>query len=158
MYILGISCYYHDAAACMLKDGKIAAAAAEERFTRKKHDNDFPINAIKFCLKEAGVSAKQLDFVGFYEKPLLKFDRIIETAVKTYPKSFWMFCKAIPEWLTKKLRLPTTLRKRLGYDGRVYFIDHHKSHASSAFFLSPFKEAAIITADGIGEWLSLIHI
>ncbi len=154
MYILGISCYYHDSAACILKDGKIVAAAAEERFTRKKHDNSFPINAINFCLREARITPKQLDYVGFYEKPLLKFDRIIETAVKKYPKSFWMFYKALPEWLTKKLRLPSTLRKKLKYNGKIYFINHHLSHAASAFFLSPFHDSVIVTADGIGEWQS----
>ncbi len=155
MYILGISCYYHDSAACLLKDGKIIAAAAEERFTRKKHDNSFPINAINFCLNFAKIKPNDVDYIAFYEKPFQKFDRIITTAVKTYPYGFINFYKALPEWITTKLRLPKTIRKKLRYNNELFFINHHLSHASSAFFLSPFEEAAIVTVDGIGEWNSV---
>ena len=154
MYILGVSCYYHDSAACLLKDGMIVATAAEERFTRKKHDNSFPENAIKYCLDFEGIKINDVEYIGFYEKPFTKFGRILQTAIRTYPFGFWMFFKAVPEWLTTKLRLPSTIRKKLKYKGEVYFVDHHKSHAASTFYLSGFKEAAILTIDGIGEWNS----
>lgn len=152
LFILGISCFYHDSAACLLKDGKIVAAAEEERFTRKKHDNNFPLNAIKYCLKEGKISVRDIDIIGFYEKPLIKFERILQTAVETYPFSFMYFFKAIPTWLNEKLRIRYILKKKLNYNGKVLFIDHHMSHASSAFFVSPFKKAAILTVDGVGEW------
>ncbi len=152
MHILGISCYYHDSAACLLKDGEIIAAAQEERFTRKRHDQDFPINAIKYCLKEAGIEVKDLDYIGFYDKPLLKFERILYQYLATFPRSFLSFHKAIPLWLRKKLWIPHTIKKELDYDGEVLMIEHHMSHAASAYTVSEFDEAAIITVDGVGEW------
>ena len=152
MYILGISCYYHDAAAALLKDGIVVAAAEEERFTRKKHDSSFPINAINYCLKEAGIEGKCLDYVGFYEKPILKFERLLSQHLEMFPKSFWSFYKAMPSWLNEKLRVPGTIRKKLGYKGEILFVEHHLAHAASSFLVSPFKEAAILTVDGIGEW------
>jgi len=152
MYILGISCYYHDAAACLIKDGKLIAAAEEERFTRKKHDSSFPINAIDFCLKEANISSKELSFIGFYEKPLLKFERILSQHLEMFPYSFWSFYKTIPNWLSEKLRIPKIIKKKLKYKGDILFIDHHLAHASSSFLVSPFKNAAILTVDGVGEW------
>jgi len=151
-YILGISCYYHDSAACIVKDGLLLAAAEEERFTRQKHDNSFPINAVKFCLAKAGITAKELDYVVFYEKPLVKFERILHTFAKTFPKSFWYFYKAIPSWVNEKLRVEKVIRKKIKYKGQVLFVPHHLSHAASCFLVSPFKESAIITCDGVGEW------
>lgn len=152
MYILGISCFYHDAAAALIKDGQLIAAAEEERFTRKKHDTSFPINAIKFCLEQAGITAQQLDYVGFYEKPISKFDRLLSQHIEMFPRSFWSFYKAMPSWLVEKLRVPTVIRKKLGYKGRIIFIDHHMAHAASSYLVSPFTESAIMTADGVGEW------
>jgi len=152
MYILGISAYYHDSAACLLKNGEIIAAAEEERFTRIKHDSSFPNNAIKYCLKEAKISASQLSYVGFYEKPIVKFERILQTFTECYPSGFWMFHGAMPAWINEKLRVRSIIRKKLGFKGKIVFIDHHTSHASSAFFVSPFKKAAIMTVDGVGEW------
>jgi len=154
MNILGISCHYHDSAASLVKNGVLVAAAEEERFTRKKHDNSFPTNAIEYCLKEGKIIADEVDVAAFYDKPMLKFDRILHTSVEYFPKSFGMFCEAVPQWLTEKLRIPSLLKNRIGYRGEVMFIEHHKSHAASAFFVSPFEEAAIVTVDGIGEWTS----
>jgi len=151
-YILGISCYYHDSAACLIKDGVIVAVAEEERFTREKHDNAFPINTINFCLAKAGITSKELDYVVFYEKPLVKFERILHTFAKTFPKSFWYFYKAIPSWMNEKLRIEKMIRKKIKYKGQVLFVPHHLSHAASCFLVSPFKESAIITCDGVGEW------
>ncbi len=152
--ILGISAYYHDSAAALVVDGRIVAAAQEERFTRKKHDPEFPTNAVAYCLKTAGITAEQLDYVGFYDKPLLKFDRLLETYVAYAPAGFSSFLGAMPIWLRKKLHLPRVLRKELGgaYKRRFVFPEHHESHAASAFFPSPFEEAAIMTLDGVGEW------
>ncbi|MCD6455869.1 MAG: hypothetical protein J7K81_03650, partial [Methanophagales archaeon] len=152
MYILGISCYYHDAAAGLLKDGKIVAAAQEERFTRKKHDDSFPANAIKFCLAHAGITSRQLDYVGFYDKPLVKFDRILETFISVAPRGVKFFTVAMPIWLRQKLWIKDLIRKELEYDGEIIFAEHHLSHAASAFFASPFEDAAILTIDGVGEW------
>ena len=152
MYILGISCYYHDAAATLLKDGKIVAAAQEERFTRKKHDDSFPVNAIKFCLTHEGITSKQLDYVGFYDKPLVKFDRILETFISVAPQGVRFFMVAMPIWIRKKLWIKDLIRKELEYDGELIFTEHHQSHAASAFFASPFEDAAILTVDGVGEW------
>ncbi len=152
MYILGVSCYYHDASACLLKDGKILAAVEEERFTRKKHDNSFPINAIKFCLKQENISINQVAYVAFYEKPLLKFERLLCQHLEMFPKSLPSFCKALPSWMTEKLRVPAAFRKKLGYKGDILFIEHHLAHAASSYLVSPFKEAAILTVDGVGEW------
>jgi len=152
MNILGISAFYHDSAACLIQDGRIVAAASEERFTRKKHDHDFPANAIAYCLKAGGIEVKDLDYVGFYDKPLVKFERILYTYMATFPKSFPSFMKAIPLWLHEKLWIPSTIRKKLGYKGPILFADHHESHAASSFLVSPYDEAAILTVDGVGEW------
>ncbi len=152
MNILGISCWYHDAAACLLRDGRIVAAAQEERFTRKKHDPSFPRNAIDYCLREGGVTAKDLDIVAFYDKPFLKFERLLETYLSYTPKGLKSFIKAMPLWLKLKLWIPDLLSKELDYDGPLVFPEHHESHAASAFFPSPFERAAFITTDGVGEW------
>jgi carbamoyltransferase len=152
--ILGISAFYHDSAAALVRDGKIIAAAQEERFTRKKHDFAFPQNAIEYCLKEAGISYPDLDHVAFYDKPLLKFERLLETYFAYAPAGFGSFLQAMPLWLREKLHLPRLLDKGLGrqFKGRYLFLEHHESHAASAFFPSPFEEAAILTVDGVGEW------
>lgn len=152
MYILGISCFYHDSAAAILKDGQLIAAAHEERFTRKKHDFRFPVHAIKYCLSEAGIAAKDLDYVGFYDKPFIKFERILYTYLATFPRSLPSFLKAVPLWIKEKLWIPQIIKKELVYDGPVLFAEHHMSHAASAFLVSPFDEAAILTIDGVGEW------
>src|SRR3989338_3926650 len=150
--ILGISCFYHDSAACLVQDGKIVAAAQEERFTRKKHDFEFPRHAIDFCLKEGGITVRDLDLVAFYEKPFLKFERILETYLAYAPKGFGSFLKAMPLWMKHRLWIPDLIRKELSYEGKMIFPEHHESHAASAFFPSPFEQAAILTADGVGEW------
>jgi carbamoyltransferase len=154
MNILGISAFYHDSAAALLVDGKIAAAAQEERFTRKKHDQDFPVHAIDYCLEEAGIGPEEIDLVGFYDKPYLKFDRLLETYLAYAPLGFKSFLEAMPPWLSKKLHLRREMRRGLrnGYRKRFVFTLHHESHAASAFFPSPFEEAAILTLDGVGEW------
>ncbi|AFH50427.1 Putative carbamoyl transferase [Ignavibacterium album JCM 16511] len=152
MYILGISAFYHDSAACIVKDGEIIAAAQEERFTRKKHDHNFPQKAIEYCLKEAGISAKQLDLVAFYDKPFLKFERLLETYLTYAPVGFKSFIKAIPLWIKEKLWMKEMIKDKLEYEGKVIFPEHHESHAASAFYPSPFQKAAIITMDGVGEW------
>ncbi|MEE9499814.1 MAG: carbamoyltransferase [Candidatus Omnitrophota bacterium] len=152
MYILGISAYYHDSAAAILKDGEILAAAQEERFTRKKHDHSFPGNAISYCLRIAKISAGELDYVAFYDKPFIKFERILETYLAYAPFGIKSFIKAVPLWIRKKIWMRDLIRKELGYDGPIIFPEHHESHAASAFFPSPFKEAAILTIDGVGEW------
>jgi len=150
--ILGISCYYHDSAACLVRDGEIVAAAQEERFTRKKHDFEFPRRAIDFCLKEAQITSRELDFVAFYEKPFLKFERILETYLAYAPKGFNSFLRAMPLWMKHRLWIPDLIRKELNYEGKLIFPEHHESHAASAFFPSPFEHAAFLTADGVGEW------
>ena len=152
--ILGISAFYHDSAAALVVDGRIVAAAQEERFTRRKHDHHFPSNAIAYCLREAGITPVDLDYVGFYDKPLVKFDRLIETYAAFAPASFKSYLKALPLWLKSKLHLQREMDRALGgeYRGRFVFADHHESHAASAFFPSPFEEAAILTLDGVGEW------
>jgi carbamoyltransferase len=152
MNILGISCFYHDSAAALIQDGLLVAAAQEERFTRKKHDQDFPANAIHYCLQEGGIQAQDLDYIGFYDKPLTKFERLLTTYVATFPKSLPSFLKAMPIWLKEKLWIPQRIREELGDAGKLLFVEHHLSHAASAFFVSPFSEAAILTADGVGEW------
>jgi carbamoyltransferase len=152
MYILGISAFYHDSAACLLKDAEIVAAAQEERFTRKKHDPSFPSNAIQYCLDYAGINGKALDYVAFYDKPLLKFERILETYLSYAPSGIGSFLKAMPLWIKKKLWLKELIRGELGYSGQVFFPEHHESHAASAYFPSPYQEAAFITMDGVGEW------
>jgi len=152
--ILGISAFYHDSAAALVVDGEVVAAAQEERFTRKKHDEGFPQHAIEYCLQEAGLRAENLDYVGFYDKPLLKFERLLETYLAYAPVGFQSFLTAIPLWLKKKLYLTRELNRGLGhaYRKRYVFTEHHESHAASAFFPSPFEEAAILTVDGVGEW------
>jgi len=152
MYILGISAYYHDSAACIVKDGRILAAAQEERFSRKKHDHLFPKNAIEFCLIYAGIKSSNLDLVAFYDKPFLKFERLLETYLTFSPVGIQSFIKAMPLWIKEKLWMKDLIKKELGYEGKIIFPEHHESHAASAFFPSPFKEAAILTMDGVGEW------
>ncbi len=152
MNILGISAWYHDAAACLVRDGEIVAAAQEERFTRKKHDPDYPANAIESCLRIGGIRPDQLDAVGFYDKPFLKFERILETYLACAPRGLESFRMAMPVWLSEKLFLPDRIRRQIGPDVPILFAEHHVSHAASAFYPSPFEEAAIMTVDGVGEW------
>ena len=152
MNILGISAFYHDSAACLVKDGEIIAAAQEERFTRKKHDAAFPKKAIEYCLEEAGIYAADLDYVGFYDKPFVKFERILETYLSIAPKGLKQFLSAMPIWLKEKLWTRSNIRSNLEYSGPILFSEHHESHAASAFYPSPFEEAAILTMDGVGEW------
>lgn len=152
MNILGISAFYHDSAACLVRDGDIVAAAQEERFTRKKHDFDFPAQAAQYCLKSQGLSSADLDYVVFYDKPVLKFERLLQTYVTTAPQGFTSYAKALPLWLKHKLWIPDTIKSELEYDGEILFTEHHQSHAGSAFFPSPFEKAAILTIDGVGEW------
>jgi carbamoyltransferase len=153
MYILGISCYYHDAAAALLHDGQLVAAAEEERFSRVKHDFGFPKNAIQFCLDTAGIHGKDIDYVVFFEKPFRKFDRILMSVLQTYPKSWKVFRESMITWMIDKLWVASTLQSELGISKeQVLFCDHHLSHAASAFLCSPFEEAAILTVDGVGEW------
>jgi len=152
MYILGLSAYYHDSAACLLRDGEIVAAAQEERFTRKKHDEGFPSNAVEFCLRYAGITIDEVDFVAFYDKPLLKFDRLLETYLDYAPRGFRSFLKAMPLWLSEKLWTKDKISEQCNYKGKILFTEHHEAHAASAFFPSPFDEAAVLTMDGVGEW------
>ena len=153
MKILGVSAFYHDSAAALVVDGKIVAAAQEERFTRKKHDEAFPVKAAEYCLREAGLRNEDLDFVAFYEKPLRKFDRLLETYLALAPSGFSSFLRAIPVWLKDKLFLPKRMREKLpGFSKAFVYPSHHESHAASAFFPSSFQEAAILTMDGVGEW------
>jgi len=151
-FILGISAFYHDSAACVLRDGEIVAAAQEERFTRKKGDASFPANAVDFCLGRAGIEPEDLAFVAFYDKPLLKFERILENYLSVAPRGLKQFLVAGPLWIKEKLFMDRSLREELGYDGDILYAEHHESHAASAFFPSPFQEAAILTIDGVGEW------
>jgi len=153
MYILGISCFYHDAAAALIKDGQLIAAAEEERFTRIKHDFDFPDNAIEFCLNYAGITAKDLDYVVFYEKPFQKFERLLMTTLQSFPRSWKVFRESMISWLGDKLWIKSILKDKLGVeDSKLLFSEHHHSHAASAFYPSPYDEAAILTIDGVGEW------
>jgi carbamoyltransferase len=152
MNILGVSCFYHDSAAALLQDGELRAAAHEERFTRKRHDPDFPSQAVRYCLSEAGLSIKDVDYLAFYDKPFVKFERILLTYLATFPRSLPSYSKAIPIWLKQKLWVPTTIRKETGYEGEILFAEHHQSHAAAAFLPSPYEEAAILTVDGVGEW------
>ncbi len=167
MYILGISAFYHDSAACLVRDGEIVAAAQEERFTRKKHDAGFPHKAIQYCLNHAGISANQIENIVFYEKPLLKFERLLETYLAFAPKGFKSFSKAMPIWIKDKLfqksnlvkELASSLDKNINWTERLLFSEHHLSHAASAYYPSPFESAAVLTLDGVGEWTttSLAH-
>ena len=153
MNILGISAYYHDSAACLVRDGEIVAAAQEERFSRKKHDADFPRQAAAYCLREGGITREGLDYLVFYEKPLVKFERIIETSLAYAPSGLKTFIMSMPLWLKEKIWMSETIRKELaGFRGEFLFPQHHESHAASAFYPSPFEEAAFLTIDGVGEW------
>jgi carbamoyltransferase len=157
--ILGISAFYHDSAAALIDDGRIVAAAQEERFTRKKHDSRFPVHAIRYCLSEAGSGLRGVERVVFYDKPFLKFERLLETYLAFAPRGFKSFSMSIPLWLREKLFLKDFLQKELrkldgdkSWNGQLLFSEHHLSHAASAFFPSPFEEAAVLTMDGVGEW------
>ncbi len=152
MYILGISAFYHDSAACLIKDGKIIAAAQEERFARKKHDFRFPKHAINFCLDYANINSEEIEIVAFYDKPFLKFERILETYLTYAPVGIKSFLKAMPLWIKEKIWIKEIIKNELGYEGNILFPEHHESHAASAFYPSPFNEAAILTMDGVGEW------
>ena len=153
MYTLGISCYYHDSSAAILKDGKVIAAVEEERFSRKKFDDDFPKQAINWCLKESGISSKNLDSVAFYDKPVLKFERLLDNYIAVAPRGLYSFLDVIPKWLHKRLWVKDEISKHLkDFNGEIIFPEHHMSHAAHAFFTSPFDEAAILTVDGVGEW------
>jgi carbamoyltransferase len=154
MKILGISCFYHDSAACIVSDGNVLAAAQEERFSRKKHDPRFPRNAIKYCLEEGGVTAKDLDYVVFYDKPFLTFERLLLSYLTVAPRGLRSWLESMPLWLGQKLHIPDLITKEIGYEGVVLFTEHHEAHAASAFYPSPFNESAILTIDGVGEWAS----
>jgi len=151
-YILGISCFYHDSAACLLADGRIAAAAQEERFTRRKHDPRFPRRAIRYCLSEAGIGVGDLNHVVFYDKPFLTFERLLMSYLSVAPKGLRSWLQSMPLWLGQKLHVPKIVSRELGYEGEVLFTEHHESHAASAFYPSPFDRAALLTVDGVGEW------
>src|SRR5258706_3436101 len=151
MYILGISCFFHDSAVALIKDGQLVAAAMEERLTRLKNDSGFPSNAIDFCLRKAGITGKDLDYAVFYEKPLVKFERILLNALSSFPRSRDVWREAMFVWLPQKLWVKTTIQNYLKIDSnRLLFCDHHMAHAASAFYCSPFDEAAILTIDGVG--------
>ena len=153
MYILGISCYYHDSAACVLKDDKVIAAVEEERFSRKKFDDSFPKSAIDYCMNEAGISQNDLDCVAFYDKVVLKFERLLDNYISVAPRGMGSFLDVIPKWIHKRIWLKEEIRKHLGgYKGKIIFPEHHLSHAAHTFFSSPFDESAILTVDGVGEW------
>ena len=153
MYSLGISCYYHDSAAAILKDGHVVAAVEEERFSRKKFDDGFPRMAIDWCLKEAGITPEQINSVAFYDKPVLKFERLLDNYIAVAPRGLYSFLNVIPKWLHKRLWIKEEIKKHMrGYQGNIIFPEHHMSHAAHAFFTSPFDEAAILTVDGVGEW------
>jgi carbamoyltransferase len=153
MNILGVSCFYHDAAAALLVDGQLVAASEEERFSRKKHDAEFPKLAIQFCLEQAGIGINDVDYVVFYEKPFVKFERILTTALQAVPRSWKVFGDAMTTWLLDKLWVKNFIRQELGIStDKILFSEHHLSHAASAFLCSPFEEAAILTVDGVGEW------
>ena len=152
MYILGISAFYHDSAACLVKDGEIISAAQEERFTRKKHDHSFPLKAIDYCLSHSKIRVSDLDLIAFYDKPFIKFERLLESYLSYAPKGIASFIKAMPLWIKEKLWMKEYIKNELNYEGKTIFPEHHESHAASAFYPSPFKEAAILTMDGVGEW------
>jgi len=151
-YILSISCFYHDSAACIVRNGDILAAVQEERFTRKKHDPKFPKNAIKYCLEEAGIAIQDLDHVVFYDKPFLTFERLLMSYLTVAPKGLRSWLESMPLWLGQKLHIPKIVQRETGYEGDVLFTEHHEAHAASAFYPSPFEEASILTVDGVGEW------
>jgi len=155
MNILGVSCFYHDSAACLIKDGIIVAAAQEERFDRIKNSCEFPIHAVNFCIQKAGITFNDIDYVGFYEKPFFKFYRVLLNHLKDWPFSFPNFLDTMPKWLQDRLIIPLIVEKEIGFKGKTLFIKHHLSHAASAFLVSPFEEAAILTCDGVGEWATM---
>jgi carbamoyltransferase len=157
MIVLGLSFFYHDAAAALVVDGDLAAAAEEERFNRKKHCSDFPIEAVNYCLRQAGITIDDVDYVVFYEKPLQKFERILLTSIAAWPKAYLSWCRSVPLWLKTKLHIPKLIRKTLETDHEVLFCDHHLAHAGSSFLVSPYESAAILTADGVGEWTTTAY-
>lgn len=157
MYLLGISCYYHDASAVLLEDGIVVAAAEQERFSRKKHDTSFPLDAVRYCLESQGITIKDVAFVCFYEKPLLKLERVLSQHLATFPQSYRTFLASMPSWMTERLHIRSTVRKKLSYRGDVLFVEHHLAHAASAFLVSPFRKAAILTVDGVGEWTTTAY-
>ncbi len=157
MYIIGISCFYHDSSAALLKDGIIVAAAQEERFTRKKHDTSFPINSIKYCLESQNITINQIDYIGFYEKPFLKLERVLFQHLEMFPFSLKTFLSSLPSWINEKLRVPKIIKEQLKYKKDILFIEHHLAHAAGSFFASPFKKAAILTVDGVGEWTTTAY-
>lgn len=152
MYILGLSCFYHDSSAALIKDGVVVAAAQEERFTRKKHDTSFPVNSVNYCLKSQGININDIDYISFYEKPFIKFERILYQHLSEFPKSLKTFLGNLPSWFNEKLRVIKFIRKKLKYKKDVLFIEHHMAHAAGSFLISPFKKSAILTVDGVGEW------
>src|ERR1700741_1980381 len=152
MNILGVSAYYHDSAACLLQDGEIVAAAQEERFTRKKNDHRFPSHPVDYVLRAGGIAIADIDYLVFYDKPLLKFERLLSTYVGYAPRGIQSFLKAMPLWLKEKLHMPREIRNLTGFSGKILFSQHHEAHAASAFYPSPFDEAAIVCFDGVGEW------
>ena len=152
MIILGLSCYYHDSSACIIKDGVIVTAIAEERLSRIKHDNGFPLKSIIHCLDTLGIAINEVDCIAFYEKPILKFDRVIEQHLKHFPKSFGQFYRTFPEWIKLRMNIQGTLRASFNYVGEIQYIEHHLAHAASSYLSSSFKEASILTIDGVGEW------
>ncbi len=152
VHILGISAYYHDSAACLLRDGEIIAAAQEERFTRKKHDFSFPVHAVDYCLRQGGIHAGELAAIAFYDKPFIKFERILKSHLAEAPAGLRSFLKAVPLWMKQKLWIKDDIARQVGFAGRIIFPEHHQSHAASAFYPSPFREAAFLTIDGVGEW------
>ena len=152
MYILGISAFYHDSAACLIKDGLIISAAQEERFTRIKHDSSFPKNSINFCLKNSNINIDDIDYVSFYEKPYLKFDRLLKTYLSYSPIGLKSFITSMPLWVQEKLWMGNEIKNNLKFKGDIVYPEHHMSHSSSAFYPSPFNDAAILTMDGTGEW------
>ena len=151
--ILGISAFYHDSAACLIQDGEIIHAVQEERYTRKKHDPEFPVNAVRFCLGQSGLAAKDLDLVAFYDKPFIKFQRLLFTYLAYAPSGIESFLQAMPLWLKRKLWIKSLIEDELeGFQGKIIFPEHHYSHAASCFYPSAFEEAAFLTMDGVGEW------
>ena len=157
MYVLGLSFFYHDAAAALVKDGALVAAAEEERFTRKKHDLEFPAGAIRCCLDRAGITIDQVDHVVFYEKPFVKFLRILETCLASWPRSYMSWVKSMPLWIKSKLRISSLIQDELDVEKEIIFCEHHLSHAASAFLVSPYQEAVLLTMDGVGEWTTTAY-
>ena len=153
MYTLGISCYYHDSAAALLKDGVVIAGVEEERFSRKKFDDGFPKLAIEWCLNQAGIQPQEISTVSFYDKPIIKFERLLDNYIAVAPRGLYSFLDVIPKWLHKRLWIKDEIKKSLkGFNGDIVFPEHHLSHAAHAFFTSPFNESAVLTVDGVGEW------